>query len=310
MTNRKQRLDRLQSIPPIPLTKGGVNALNPVKTRLNDLTSSPFRGGLGNYLYLLQKSIPTKSSGFTIVECLLAIILVGILMTAISPVIVLSVATRVQARRVEQATQAARSYIDGVQSGTIPIPNNIVPLTEVTGTKFSSDRDSFATLVGAPINPLTCPIDPTAASYYCQNPPAIAPDPATQSLYCIDLDRKGCESGSSRNFVVQAFRSTNAAVPGVLGAIDDGSKGYILGVRVYRADAFDGTRTLSTTRVIQDAGNKKVATYAGGKGNQFSPLVEMTTEVGPKRDSGNPGNALKSLKERLGTVPTPSPSPT
>jgi len=42
--------------------------------------------------------------GFTIVESLMAIVVVAILMTAISPVIILSVATRVQARRVELAT--------------------------------------------------------------------------------------------------------------------------------------------------------------------------------------------------------------
>jgi type II secretory pathway pseudopilin PulG len=38
-------------------------------------------------------------------------------MVGIAPVLVLSVATRVQARRVELGTQAARTYIDGVRSG-------------------------------------------------------------------------------------------------------------------------------------------------------------------------------------------------
>jgi prepilin-type N-terminal cleavage/methylation domain-containing protein len=69
---------------------------------------------------------PETQSGFTIIECLLAIILVSILLTAIAPVIALSVATRVQARRVEQATQAAKSYIDGVRAGKITPPQNIV----------------------------------------------------------------------------------------------------------------------------------------------------------------------------------------
>jgi prepilin-type N-terminal cleavage/methylation domain-containing protein len=75
---------------------------------------------------------PETQSGFTIIECLLGIILVSILLTAIAPVIALSVATRVQARRVEQATQAAKSYIDGVRAGKIPSPAYTVTLNEVT----------------------------------------------------------------------------------------------------------------------------------------------------------------------------------
>ena len=72
-----------------------------------------------------------------------------------------------------------------------------------------------------------------------------------------------------------------------------------MGVRVYRADAFDGAAILQTTNVNN---GKKVATYAGGKGNQFAPIVEMTTEVRPQTDSTNPGDALKNLKERFGTA--------
>jgi prepilin-type N-terminal cleavage/methylation domain-containing protein len=41
------------------------------------------------------------NDGFTIIESLVAIVIVGILMTAIAPVIILSVGNRVQARRVE-----------------------------------------------------------------------------------------------------------------------------------------------------------------------------------------------------------------
>ena len=74
-------------------------------------------------IYLKKQHLfPSSNSGFTIIESLVAIIVVGILMTAIAPTIVLSVATRVQARRVEVATDAAQSYIDGVRSGTIEPP--------------------------------------------------------------------------------------------------------------------------------------------------------------------------------------------
>ncbi len=63
-------------------------------------------------------------SGFTIVESLMAIVVVGILLTVIAPVITLSVATRVQARRVELATQAVKTYIDGIRTGAIAAPSH------------------------------------------------------------------------------------------------------------------------------------------------------------------------------------------
>ncbi len=266
---------------------------------------SPGRGGLGRgSLYLLQKSIKANSSGFTIIECLLAIIIVSILMTAIAPVIVLSVATRVQARRVEQATQAARSYIDSVQSGTILKPEATVLLEENQNGAYTSQRDIFAIAPAPPQRIINnCSDDrstnPGSIYPYCDNGTT-----GPFSLYCVDNDGNGCTSNSSRDYIVQAFRSVKTTSSGVT---DTGAEGYVLGVRVYRADAFDGTSVLTTTKATSDAGRNKVATHTGGRGNKLAPLVEMTTEVRPKQDDTNPGSALKNLKERLGSAPTPSP---
>jgi len=219
-------------------------------------------------------------------------------MTAISPVIILSVATRVQARRVEQATQAARSYIDGVQTGTIPQPENAISLDQVGKTTTTTPVNiDFANAPAPPSTALTTCVDDrstnTASIYpYCTND-------ATVSLYCADLDGTGCTSSSPKNFVVQAFRSAvPPAAPGV--AVDDGSAGYLLGVRVYRAEAFDGSSTLATTITLN---GKKAATYAGGKGNRFVPLAEMTTEI------RTPGTNFKSLCDRLGGCQNTSPPP-
>ena len=72
-----------------------------------------------------QYKIPPTSgeSGFTIIESLIALVVVAILMVAIAPVIVFSTATRVQSRRIELGTQAAKSYIEGVRTGAIPVDN-------------------------------------------------------------------------------------------------------------------------------------------------------------------------------------------
>ena len=71
---------------------------------------------------LPKKSTHSNQSGFTIIESLVAIMVISILLIGLSPVIVLSVAARVQSRRVERATEVARTYIDGVRAGSIPAP--------------------------------------------------------------------------------------------------------------------------------------------------------------------------------------------
>ena len=60
-----------------------------------------------------QNLSKSRDGGYTIIESLVAMIVVSVLMIAIAPVMAFSVATRVQARRTELATQAARAYIDG-----------------------------------------------------------------------------------------------------------------------------------------------------------------------------------------------------
>jgi len=247
---------------------------------------------------------PETQSGFTIVECLLAIILVSILLTAIAPVIALSVATRVQARRVEQATQAAKSYIDGVRAGKITPPQNIVVVkpnktneTNDPNTALFSGAAGAAAPGGQP--GWDCPpVDPNNLNnFYCPTPAG------TAVVYCIGLDdTPGCSSGSSRDFIIQPLRSV---VPDASGAApdlsDDGSKGYLLGVRVYRADALDGTITLQTARPVN---NVRAAAYTGGAGNRSLPLVEMTTEIRTDRTD------YSSFCERLGcTTPTPPAAP-
>ncbi|MBE9187548.1 type II secretion system protein [Microcoleus sp. LEGE 07076] len=69
-----------------------------------------------------QNLSPSRDGGYTIIESLVAMIVVSVLMIAIAPVMAFSVATRVQARRIELATQAAKTYIDALRVGATPIP--------------------------------------------------------------------------------------------------------------------------------------------------------------------------------------------
>ncbi len=200
-----------------------------------------------------QKQHPHHSSqaGFTIIESLLAIMVVTLLMVGLAPVIVLSTATRVQARRVERATEAAKTYIDGVRSGAISAPS-----TTVGNAPTATDGSSSFLIAGPPSGNLTCATGGT----YCSSP---------ASLYCVDLDETaGCNPDSPNDLVVQGFRTTTTSA--------NAQEGYRLGVRVYRADAFSDTgalrRNTQTEKVTQ-------AAYTGGLGDRKAPLVETTTEI-------------------------------
>jgi len=101
-----------------------------------------------------QNLSQSRDGGYTIIESLVAMIVVSVLMIAIAPVMAFSVATRVQARRVELATQAARTYIDTLRSGAIASPtpgpaglgfpqvNDVVPPNNTNLYCFKSEQTS------------------------------------------------------------------------------------------------------------------------------------------------------------------------
>lgn len=208
-----------------------------------------------------------NQSGFTIIESLVAIIVVGILMTAIAPTIVLSVATRVQARRVELAADAAKSYIDGARTGTIDV-------STLPSDKELNKYDAPKT------GTLTCNKD----NAYCTSP--------EKNLYCIDGDADSkCTKDSSRDMIVQAFRYNSSSTN-----IEDG---YSLGVRVYRADAFDKNKVKQLKALKDDA--KQQSTFTGGTGLRSvqTPLMEITTDISTK-------TTFEDFCQRLKTDPTKS----
>jgi prepilin-type N-terminal cleavage/methylation domain-containing protein len=251
-------------------------------------------------------SSPSSQSGFTLIECLIAIIIVGVLLVAVAPAVILSVATRVQARRVEGATEAARAYVDGVRAGTIPAPPNVV-LLQPDKTN-AVNQNLFAGIAPAPSG---------AAGWVCtatfpnSNPTYCVDGTSSTGLYCVDKDdTPGCNSRSNRDFVVQAFRSvtTPAALTDLTTSQAEANKGYIMGIRVYRADALAINGPLQTSVNSQDPQGRarRQVAYAGGAGDRSSPLLEFTTEI---RGSGTD---WKSLCERLGgcqSSPTGSPPP-
>lgn len=193
---------------------------------------------------LLDPSPQSTQSGFTIVEALVAIILASILLTALTPLLVLAVASRVQARRVDLATQAGRSYVDGLRANAIAPPSRI-------GAKFSQ----LPTL-GVPA------------------PRAMVPGWGIDQGNCLDKNLKSIPCNTAANppfLVIQAFRD------GPIATTDQekqalAKQGYCVGVRVYRGDAFNGSNYPTEIQPL-----KVMFTESAGTKNH--PLLVMKTQI-------------------------------
>jgi prepilin-type N-terminal cleavage/methylation domain-containing protein len=212
----------------------------------------------------------SSQAGFTLIESLMAILVVTIMMIAISPAIVLSVATRVQTKRLEMGTNAARAYIAAVSS---------------SGILNSSDQKAPP----PPINNYTTPNEvdvPSGGTLACPAPSGSNPEPPkffkcdTETpdsfLYCANNDdTPDCEANSTKDVIVQGF-GISQDVDVSLTPEQKAEKGYQLGVRVYRADAFKDSEPLKKS-VAPDKLEAKTVT--SGLGDRKAPLVEMTTEI-------------------------------
>jgi type II secretory pathway pseudopilin PulG len=207
-----------------------------------------------------QNLSKSPDGGYTIIESLVAIIVVSVLMIAIAPVMAFSVATRVQARRTELATQAGKAYIDGLRSGSI---------------KFDDP-----TIRGFPAKSTATKAEDLA------NTPA----PTSQdALYCADMDGGGCAPSSTKDFYVQgAWLNPDRSITGG----DPTSKGYQLLVRVYRADSF-----ASDAPGLTAPKNIKQSIVGSGLGNRAIPVVEMSTEIPPATETPSYNSISERLKK-------------
>lgn len=213
------------------------------------------------------KFFPISSeSGFNLIESLVAMIVVSILLVAIGPVIAYSVGVRVQSKRIDLAAQASRAYVDAVRAGSVASP-----------TPGSTKHE----LIAAPsTGSLTCD-----ASKLCTVPTA----PANSTLYCVDFDGDGkCTVGSVTDMVVQGSAYNPNST--------DSKQGYLLGVRVYRANSFNSEVTLKQPTAANPLTSDSVSTNA--LGNRSLPLFQTTTEIAPAGE-----DSLENIRDRLCTTP-------
>lgn len=208
---------------------------------------------------ITMTKFPSTESGFTIVESIMAILVVAILLAAIAPVIGLSVANRAQAKRIEQGTNAARSYLDSLRTEELPSPpisNN--PLEDIEAYNVT--------------NNFACQRDNDEEDY--ESPYIRCARETTYELVCVDGDNDDvCSTEKPGDMILQVAGSHRNAPdnPDEDDQEDLAEAGYELGLRVYRAEAF------------AEAGSLEIGTQASTSVRGISqprlPLWEMTTEM-------------------------------
>lgn len=207
------------------------------------------------------RKIVSPADGFTIIESLVGILIASLLLVAIAPVVTLSVATRVQAKRVQLASQAAKSLVDALrtQQMTANISGSCsgacVPVSTTTLSSQSAPTAS-GTLTCTQSTTTPTPLIP------CTAPTA----PSGTSLFCADFDGSNCSLTSPVDMVVQAFGYN-------MNATSSSYTPYQLGIRVYNVAAFNLNTTLSSSNTQ--------TTYAGtgGTAKLTTPVVQITADI-------------------------------
>lgn len=178
--------------------------------------------------------------GLTLIECLVAIVIVGLVSSAIAPALVISVATRVQSQKAEQALELAQSEIDRVRQ--------LVERSEAN----TSNLPPAAAVPGA--NPDSRVAEVAGPDY---GTPVAAPTTAFQTRP-VDLN--------GNQFAVQVYRT-----PGKF--VGDVPVTFGMGVRVYDLDAvLNGTGSLD-----KNPAALRMVDGVGQRGRR--PLVALYTNV-------------------------------
>jgi hypothetical protein len=87
-----------------------------------------------------------------------------------------------------------------------------------------------------------------------------------------------CTSNSVKDMIVQV--SAYQADPSNANTNTNPNKGFQLGIRVYRADAFQDSAPLKAS--VSNARNNiraQASTFTGGLGDRKAPQIEMQTEI-------------------------------
>ena len=250
--------------------------------------------------FVLTKASKSRSKssrgGFTLIESLVAIIIISITVVAISPPIFWATGTRVQNRRAEQALSIAQATIDRVRAKVERGGSTALELPTVDDTAAAGKRPN-------PPGPL-----PSAEWTYMQS--VTQPCNTVASLTPTDKQYPDVgkylpvmttiDSVCKPDFLVQVFRNNGICADGLacsasaLPVNERRPVAFSVGVRVYSAIAKNGTAPL----LIEKA-SLTGTTGTGQAGTR--PLAVLYATVA-KSDASSSLNNYRALCKAGGTA--------
>lgn len=216
--------------------------------------------------------------GFTLLESLMGMVVISIVVVAITPPIFLTVATRVQNRRAEQAMQLAQGEVDRVRVLMEQGSKSNLP---AVASGLSNDITSGST-------PTTLSTTIKSNNTSCSNLDTGTQVAANKALR-VDINRD-CQP----DFLVQTFRDDGTKV--IVGG-NEVPIVFRMGVRVYAAMAKDNLNNLE-----KSCASLKLTTGEGGQRKR--PLAAMYTTVA-RSDSTTV--SLTKYKAYINTLSTGDP---
>lgn len=254
-----------------------------------------------NFLANRSKS-KLQESGFSLIESLIAVAVVSILIVAIAPMVALSTSARINARRIDQATQAARSYVDAVRGGVIDtakFPANLIRnATNAQGQYVFEDQVNSEGIAAPTNNPaLAITSNCSQVTNSALGVPITDSDGNEIKLgTCVDTNGNGFSVDDPQDLFIQPMRS------GPTDATELRGQGYWLALRVYRSDALTSTSAIRTgTEESCKSGSN--ATAFSSTSSITCPLVTLRSQIPPVGSSIN----INDVSKGIGSTPPPTP---
>jgi prepilin-type N-terminal cleavage/methylation domain-containing protein len=256
----------------------------------------PSLAGYMSHLLKTKRSLESEEAGFTLLESLVAAAVVGILIVSIAPMVALSTSARVNARRIDQATQAGRSYIDAVRGGVIDVtnfPNNLVASNANAQDQYSFEDPAFPLDATKTIQPPTTTSFPPAT--ICNNSLATNVPSGKVPGICVDANGNGFSVDDPQDFFIQPMRS--GPFRSVATASTDlKNQGFWLAIRVYRADVLAAGAAAPRIGTEPECAQSK--TPFSSTGTSRCPIVTMRSQI--FLPTVNPKN-IDDIKKGIGS---------
>jgi prepilin-type N-terminal cleavage/methylation domain-containing protein len=217
-----------------------------------------------------------RDEGLTLIECLVAIVVIAVTLAAVGPMMVFSVATRVQNQRTEQALQLAQGEIDKVK------------LVVEQGGDYGGRLQNLS-LVTAPATVTTPIAVAVPTSFIASTATATSINQAKR----IDTDGDG-----DIDFAIQLFRTQGIELPSqTVGVTASTPVVFNIGVRVYDASA--AQRTLDSGGTLMASTTS--LTFTSGEGNRGRrPLAALYGQIA----QGDRDGSLCQYWRFTGSTPT------